>query len=512
MRSLALALRNLLRNRRRSLATLFAIAVGTVAILLFWGYSRQINYGLQTGFVRGSGHLQVQRKDYFLYGSGNPAAYGIADYQRVMDIIRGDPVLAPMLTVVTPTLELGGLAGNFAAGVSRTVLASGIVVEDQNEMQKWNDYGFPGQPQQLALTGTTPDAATVGVGVARVLQLCAPLHVPECRQDISPGSSGSAAGNDGGAAGNGGGALGSSGSAAGNGGGAGGSGTNAGLPADLASLSSMDDPGSPAPATGRVDSSDNAAAGHAVPRIEMLAATAHGAPNVASLAVVKAQSHGVKELDDISIAMHLAQAQHLIYGAETPQVTAIVLQLKHTAQMPAARLRLEQLLTTTLQGAALEVQEFTTLNPFYGQTIALFASIFGFIAVLIGVIVLFTVGNTMSTAVLERTAEIGTLRAMGLRRSGIRRIFICEGLLLGVGGAVVGAAAALLAAQTINHSGLTWTPPGRIDAVRLIVRLWGEWSTMMRVVIALTLVTVVSSWWPARRAARTNIVEALRHA
>jgi len=132
--------------------------------------------------------------------------------------------------------------------------------------------------------------------------------------------------------------------------------------------------------------------------------------------------------------------------------------------------------------------------------------------VLIGVIVLFTVGNTMSTAVLERTAEIGTLRAMGLRRSGIRRIFICEGLLLGVGGAVVGAAAALLAAQTINHSGLTWTPPGRIDAVSLIVRLWGEWSTMIRVVLALTLVTVVSSWWPARRAARTNIVEALRHA
>ena len=74
--------------------------------------------------------------------------------------------------------------------------------------------------------------------------------------------------------------------------------------------------------------------------------------------------------------------------------------------MPAARLRLQQLLTTTLQGAALEVQEFTTLNPFYGQTIGLFASIFGFIAVLIGVIVLFTVGNTMSTAVLERTAVV----------------------------------------------------------------------------------------------------------
>jgi len=70
----ALALRNLRRNRRRSIATLAAIVVGTVAILLFGGYSRNIRYGLQSGFVRSSGHLQIQHKDYFLYGSGNPAA------------------------------------------------------------------------------------------------------------------------------------------------------------------------------------------------------------------------------------------------------------------------------------------------------------------------------------------------------------------------------------------------------------------------------------------------------
>ena len=45
----------------------------------------------------------------------------------------------------------------------------------------------------------------------------------------------------------------------------------------------------------------------------------------------------------------------------------------------------------------------------------MFAAIFGFIAVLIGAIVLFTVTNTMSMAVVERTAEIGTLRAIGLQ-------------------------------------------------------------------------------------------------
>ena len=134
--TLSLAIRNLERNRRRSLTTLAAIIVGTVAILLFGGYTRNISYGLQMGFVRTSGHLQIQHRDYFLYGSGDPAAYGISDYQHVMDVVRHDPILAPMLTVVTPTLQLGGIAGNFEAGVSRTVLATGTDINGQNELRK----------------------------------------------------------------------------------------------------------------------------------------------------------------------------------------------------------------------------------------------------------------------------------------------------------------------------------------------------------------------------------------
>ena len=82
--TVSLALRNLLRNRRRSVMTLFAMTIGLVAVLLFGGYVRDINYALQSDFVRLSGHLQVQHRDYFLYGSGNPSAYGIRDYERIL--------------------------------------------------------------------------------------------------------------------------------------------------------------------------------------------------------------------------------------------------------------------------------------------------------------------------------------------------------------------------------------------------------------------------------------------
>lgn len=461
MKTFSLALRNLLRNRRRSLTTLLAMVIGLVAILIFGGYKSNISYGSQTGFVQASGHLQIQKKDYFLEGGDNPTSYGIAGYQHMIDVLRSDPVLAPMLTVVTPTLQLGGIAGNFSAGVSRSVMATGVVVEERNRMLAWNDYGMKSYAKPLPLVGTSQDSVVVGTGVARKLKLCNVLKVPDCSQTPT------AAAGDGNAA-----------------------------PDDIAALSALEKTSVP-----QAEET----------RIEMLASTAHGAPNVASLNVVEARNVGIKALDDVYLAMHLAQAQRLIYGAAQPQVTAIQIQLKHTSQIPAARARLTQLLATEFKNEPLDVLDFTTLNPMYGQTMQFMDSMFGFISVLIGVIVLFTIGNTMGTAVVERTVEIGTLRAMGLRRSGIRRLFLCEGVLLGIVGAVIGVAFALIIAYVINQSGLTWTPPGYSYAYLLLVRVWQDTRLLVGSVAGLLIVTVISAWWPANRASKLMIVDALRH-
>jgi len=460
--TVSIALRNLLRNRRRSATTLAAMAIGTITILMFGGYFRNIIYSLETQTVWRSGHLQIQHRDYYRYGTGNPAAYGVPDYRRVIDTIEHDPVLAPMLRVVTPTLTLGGIAGNFAAGVSRTVFGSGAVVEDQNRMRGWNPYGLEIHPKPLALTGTGNDAAVIGTGVARVLQLCGALLVADCPQPEADALQGASA------------------------------------PPDVTALAMQEAKQAPA-----------APAGGA--RIELLAASVHGAPNVTSLRVVKAENQGVKEYDDRYVGLHLARAQGLVYGGDTPQVTAIVVQLNQTRQIPAARARLEQLLATTLNGEPLEVQDFRTLNPFFTQVVAMFGTIFTFMAVLIGSIVLFTVGNTMTMAVVERTTEIGTLRAIGLRRGGIRHLFVSEGLLLGLIGALAGVVAALGLAWLVNHSGLTWTPPGQANPIPLTVRVWGEAALILGTAAGLVVAAGISAWWPARSAARKNIVEALRH-
>ena len=465
MNTLSLAIRNLLRNRRRSLMTLFAMVLGLMAVLLFGGYTRAIAYGLESDYVARTGHLQIQHKGYFLYGTGNPAAFGIRDYEAVLAIVKRDPVLAPMVVVATPTLQFGGIAGNFAAGVSRTIYASGTVVENQNRMLEWNDYDLRDVRRPSPLSGTAPDSAVMGTGVARVLQLCASLDVPDCPSSTEPSRAMS----------------------------------GAALPDDIAAL---------AASSGTVAS---AAKNATQPRIEILAASSHGAPNVAAVNVVRAEFQGIKELDDVYVGLHLAQAQRLIFGSEPPQVTAIALQLHHTAQIPQARARLEQLLATSANAHPLEVLDYETLNPFYGQTMSMFAAIFGFMSVLIGAVVLFTIGNTISMAVVERTVEIGTVRAIGLRRRGIQAMFLAEAILLGTIGALLGVAMALTAAWAINQMGLMWTPPGRIEPVPLAVRVAGEHLMMLGSAVGLVIVASLSAILPATRASRMNIVDALRH-
>lgn len=461
MTTLRLAIRNLSRNRRRTVTTLFAMVVASLTVLLFGGYTRDIGYSLQTDFVHRGGHLQIQHRDFFVYGSGNLAAYGIEDYARIIDTVKNDPQLGPMLSVVTPILQVHGVAGNFSAGVSRTVAVSGIVVADQNRMRAWNDYGFSWLWKPMALTGADQHAAVIGTGVARALQLCHMLGTTDCPPPPNQ---------------------------------FGGSGTR--VPQDVAALASLEHH--------TVGPTDNRT-------IELLAATVRGAPNVARLEVIGTENQRVKEIDDLYVAMHLAEAQQLIYGShDKPRVTAIVLQLNHTHQLSTAKARLDHLLATEFAGAPLTALDFDMLNPSYKQTIAMFDTIFGAIAILIGIIVIFTVSNTMSMAVMDRVGEIGTLRAIGLKRGGILRLFVCEAMLLGFVGAISGVLLALVLAAIINHSGLTWTPPGRIP-IPLTVRVWGESTLMIGSAVGLVLVAVVSAWWPSLRAARLNIVEALRH-
>jgi len=113
--------------------------------------------------------------------------------------------------------------------------------------------------------------------------------------------------------------------------------------------------------------------------------------------------------------------------------------------------------------------------------------------------------------VIERTVEIGTLRATGLRKSGIRRLVVSEGAILGLVGALLGVALALGLSVLVNRMDIPWLPPGTVELVPLTIRVWDEPRMMIGTTLGLMLIATLSAWWPAYRAANLTIVDALRH-
>ena len=186
-----------------------------------------------------------------------------------------------------------------------------------------------------------------------------------------------------------------------------------------------------------------------------------------------------------------------------------MVELNRTEDLEKARARLLALFKE--HGLDLEVRDFTELNPQYNQIIGLFRSIFSFISTIIAIVVLFTVTNAMGMSVVERTGEIGTSRAMGVRRQGIRKQFLTEGSLIGIVGATIGVVLAYAVAYAINHSSLTWNPPGQASRIPLRVYLIGaEWLIVLTW-IGLLVVSALAALVPANRAARMVVVDALRH-
>lgn len=466
MTLIKVAFRNIVRNGRRSLMTLAAIAVGAVSMIIFGKFMGYVTKAFQTNTVEQFGHVTLFRRGYFDFGAGNPAAYGISAYPEIIRTIQADATVGPLVNVITPTVNLFGIAGNYDIEVSKTFLGYGFVPSDRDRMLRWDEYGlFTNRPpRKTGLADGDPSGAVIGVGLARVLGLCRALEVPHCPEPPRPARPAAEA--------------------------------PSALNTEIMELAAREHPAQPdAPSTGE-------------PRLDLLVSTAGGAPNVMSIRLVRAERQGVKELDDNFVGLNFALAQELLYGRGEHQAVGIVLQLNRTEDIGPVRARLQAL--SDEHGWDLEARDFSELQPFYRQVVGMFNAIFSFMAVIIAVIVLFTVVNTMTMSVVERTTEIGTARALGVRRGGIRRQFLIEGCMLGGLGAVAGLLFAALLTVIINHAGLTWTPPGQAAPVPLYVL---SQATTLNIGVALGLLALstLAALLPANRAARLVVVDALRH-
>ena len=150
------------------------------------------------------------------------------------------------------------------------------------------------------------------------------------------------------------------------------------------------------------------------------------------------------------------------------------------------------------------------LVDFYNKTAELFNGQVGIVRLLIAFIVILSISNTLAMSVMERTSEIGTTMALGLKRSQVLGQFLLEGGLLGVLGGLVGVGTGLALGALISAVGIPMPPPPGMD-----VGFTGEIAVSTRLAVEGFLLafatTLAASVFPAWKASRLVIVDALRH-
>lgn len=156
-------------------------------------------------------------------------------------------------------------------------------------------------------------------------------------------------------------------------------------------------------------------------------------------------------------------------------------------------------------------------NPNLFAAVRLEKKVMFFIVALTALVAALNIASTLIMVVMEKTKDIGILKAIGVRPRSIIRIFTMEGALIGVTGALIGVVAGYLFADFINPiadfisllTGYTVFPPNIYYFDKIPVEL--SWLRIaLTAVIAIALSTV-AALYPAWQASRLDPVEALRY-
>ncbi len=133
----------------------------------------------------------------------------------------------------------------------------------------------------------------------------------------------------------------------------------------------------------------------------------------------------------------------------------------------------------------------------------------GIILLLIVLVASFNIVSTLIMVVTDKIREIGILRAMGLTAKDITRIFVLQGVTIGLIGTLVGTALGLLLAWLLHRYEFISLPGDVYFVDRLPVDV--QPLDVLTIVFASLLISFLATIYPARRAADYTPVEAIRH-
>ncbi len=161
------------------------------------------------------------------------------------------------------------------------------------------------------------------------------------------------------------------------------------------------------------------------------------------------------------------------------------------------------------QGIALRVRPWQELSSLYSSIKGFYDVFAGFTDIGVFILVFFSVLEVLTMSFLERTREVGTIRAVGTWRSQVFVMFLMEGIILGFLGGLLGVLVGTGLGALINNGRVMWLPPGAIESVPLQIQI--GLSVAITPFLTALISTFLSTLYPAWKTARRQIVSALSY-
>ena len=411
---LKLAIRNVFRNKFRSLITLAAIAFGCVSLIFAGGFFEDTFLQMREAVIHSHlGHIQVYKKGYLEKGNAKPFDYMIDKPDKIEKLI----VSVDHVKFITPRITFSGLLSTGESTIA--VIGQGINPEGE---------------EAIGIIETVRGAKT-GVAIEKGENLS-----QSDMYDVILGK---------------------------------------GL-AKAMGLKVGD-------------------------FIILVCNTIGGALNAMDMKVKGVFSTTSKEFDDHAVRMPIAAAQTLLRSNE---VQTLVVVLDKTENTDLVKNQLLYLFKS--KQLDLELKPWHEMADFYNKTVELYGKQFLVLELIIAIIVVLSIFNTVNMSIRERTREIGTIMALGAKRREVLKLFLLEGLVLGILGGLIGITAGTMFAYIISLVGIPMPPPpggtfNWVARIRVVPDLL--FSSFLIALIS----SLVSSFYPAFKASRLTIADALRH-
>ncbi len=213
-------------------------------------------------------------------------------------------------------------------------------------------------------------------------------------------------------------------------------------------------------------------------------------------------SSGMFEYDANLLFVNLASAQKLyeIPGA----VSGLSVELKNVDRAQSAQEKIQ-----TLLNYPFVVRTWMDMNRTLFSALKLEKIVMFLILALIILVACLNIAGSLTILVMDKTKEIGVMRALGATSGDMVKVFATDGLVLGALGSLTGLVMGTLICWVLGHTSLLDLPKEIYYVDRIPVQM-NSWDTALVVLVAVVL-SFLSALYPAWTAGRLDPVKALRY-